>query len=111
MSTSKETMTANPTKKISNQMRGVLTIFAANRFLKDSVLRFIDIQNESIDWKQIFSATKGSSYMAASIIAYGIWTDSLWQNSDPFEGAVNLDREIKEACLRALALRWGLTSS
>lgn len=94
--------------KMSKQMRGVLMIFAANRFLKDSVLKYIDIPGESINWNQIFSATKGSNFMAAALFAYGIWTDELWKQSNPFEGALNLDREIQDACLRALALRWGI---
>ena len=91
-------------------MRGVLSIFASDRFLKDAVLKYVDIHSESIQWDQIFKVSFSSGHKAAVEIAYLIWTDEIPENANPFAAALTMDCETQEACLRALALRWGISS-
>lgn len=94
--------------KLSVQMRAVLLIFEADPYLKKSVFPFINIQNESIRWDQIFRMSFGSGHRAAVTFAYSIWTDEIRENSNPFEAALSMSVGLQQACLKALALRWGL---
>lgn len=98
----------NSQLKFSVQMRAVLLIFEADSYLKKSILPFIDIHNESIRWDQIFKMSFGSGHRAAVTFAYSIWTDEIRENSNPFEAALSMSIGLQQACLKALALRWGL---
>ena len=99
---------ALPQRKLSIQMCALLLIFTADPRLMKSVEPFIDLKNEAYDWEQIRKIPMGSGHLAAVSLAFGIWTDRVLEDSNPFELALNMDRPLQRACLQALSLRWGL---
>ncbi|MGZ3749486.1 MAG: hypothetical protein ACXVCE_09030 [Bacteriovorax sp.] len=104
--------TANIPKKAegraSAQMLAVLTVFSSDANLMAQVLPFIDLDQESILWEEIFKLPFGSDYQGAVDFAYGLWTDRVRENTNLFDAALSLNPKIQAALLQALALRWGL---
>lgn len=103
-------MALNPAQKYSTQMKCVLLILEADKYLKDSVLPFIDLKAESINWDPILKMPFGSGHRAAVTWMYGLWVDKLPSRRDPFESAFSMSPRLQVAALKALALRWGLSS-
>lgn len=97
-----------PVGKLSPQMCAVLRIITAEQLLSDAVFRFINIQDDSIDWDAIFSLDLGASYLAAIQFAYAVWTDRLKPDSHLFEDALSMSPELRRACLKAIGIRWGI---
>ncbi len=97
-----------PVGKLSPQMCAVLRIVTAEQFLSDAVFRYINIQNDSIDWEPIFSLDLGTGFRAAIDIAYAVWTDRLKPGSQLFEDSLSMSPELQRACLKAIGIRWGL---
>ena len=92
----------------SNEMRAVLKIVQADRFLEELVMPHIDVGNDSIDWDRIFKNHFCSGHRAAISFAYSVWTDQIRPRANPIEAAYSMDDTLKVACLRALAIRWGV---
>ncbi|HEY8270423.1 MAG TPA: hypothetical protein VIG33_06000 [Pseudobdellovibrionaceae bacterium] len=90
----------------SIEMKAVLEILNADSFLMESVMPFIDFQNENIYWDQIFKNSFGSGHRGALLFAYAIWTDEV--RSNPFDAAFSMGPKLQIAVLKAMALRWGL---
>jgi hypothetical protein len=97
-----------PQRKPSAQMRAVLMILEADSYLKKTVLPFVDVNRESINWEPIFKMPFGSGHKAAVTWAYAVWTDEVRMKSNPFDGALSLSPALQRAVLQALALRWGM---
>jgi hypothetical protein len=97
-----------PTRKLSTQMRAVLLIFNADPYLMEAVSPWINLETESIYWDKIFKLSFSSGHRAATLWAYGIWTDSQPPRGDIFDAADSLSSNFKVAILEALCLRWGL---
>ena len=97
-----------PVGKLSRQMCAVLRIITAEQCLSDAAFKYIDIQNDSINWEPIFALELDSGCRAAIEFAYAAWTDQLKPNSQLFEGALNMSPELQKACLKAIAIRWGI---
>ena len=95
-------------RKMSNQMKAVLTILSSDRELMDAAGKHVDWINESICWEPILKIAWGSGHRAALSYAYGIWRDEIRPQSNPFEDALNMDLHLRRAVIRALAIRWGL---
>ena len=92
----------------SLQMRAVLTVIAADRDLIRVSLAHIDRSNEAINWDNIFKQHLSSGQRGALLIAYALWTDEVKRGFALFDLALNMEVDLKCACLRALALRWGV---
>lgn len=99
---------SQPAKKLSTQMVALLLIFSADAGLMASVEPFVDLKQNMVDWDQILKTPFSSGHWAAVLIAYSMWTDKVFEGSDPFEAALNMDRPLKRGCIHALELRWGL---
>ncbi|MCM2282838.1 MAG: hypothetical protein NDI61_13440 [Bdellovibrionaceae bacterium] len=95
-------------RKLSTQMRAVLLIFGADKFLMESVAPFINFDTETISWDQINKIPFGSGHRAATAWAYGVWTDQPRPKSNVFDAALSMSPGLQAAVLQALALRWGL---
>lgn len=95
-------------RKFSTQMRAVLLIFGADKFLMESVAPFINFDTETIYWDQINKIPFGSGHRAATAWAYGLWTDEPRPKSNVFGAALSMSPGLQAAVLQALALRWGL---
>ncbi len=96
-------------QKPSTQMKAVLMILDADTYLKDNVLPFINLKTETISWEPILKMSFGSGHRAAVTFMYGLWTDELRPESNPFDAALSLNPNLQMAVLKALALRWGLS--
>ncbi|HEY8269957.1 MAG TPA: hypothetical protein VIG33_03655 [Pseudobdellovibrionaceae bacterium] len=94
--------------KLSPQMCAVLRIITADQFLSDAVFRFINIQNDSIEWELIFSLDLDLGHRAAIEFANMVWNDRLKPDSQLFEDALSMSPELQRACLKALGMRWEL---
>ena len=97
-----------PVGKLSPQMCAVLRIITAEQVLSDAVFRYIDIQNDRIEWEPIFSLDLGTGFRAAIQFAYAVWTDQLKPGNQLFEDSLNMSPELQRACLKAVGIRWGL---
>jgi len=95
--------------KLSTQMRAVLMIFNADPYLSECALPFVDTERDSICWDPLFKMGFGSGHKAAVVFAYSVWTDEIKENCNPFDAALSMSQDLQAACLKALALRWGLT--
>jgi hypothetical protein len=95
-------------RRASVQMLAVLTVFSSDAHLMAQVRPFIDLDLESISWKEIFKIPLGSDYQGAIGFAYGLWTDRVQEKTNPFDAALSLSPRIQAALLQGLALRWGL---
>ena len=97
-----------PVGKLSRQMCAVLRIVTADQDLSNAVFRFIDIQNDSVDWEPVFGLDLSAGNRAAIQIAYAVWTDQLKAGTNLFEDALNMTPDLKRACLKAIGMRWNL---
>lgn len=98
---------ANSSRKFSMQMRAVLIIFNADPYLMEAVTPFINFETESIYFDKIMRLPFGSGHKAAVQWAYGCWVDEQ-PKGNCFDGALNMNPQLKIAVLEALCLRWGL---
>lgn len=94
--------------KLSCQMRAVLLIVEADPYFKNAVLPFIDLERESIGWNRIFKIPFGSGHKAAAHWMFSVWTDEVGPKANPFDAALSMSVDLQMACLKALALRWGI---
>jgi hypothetical protein len=101
--------TTNSNLKISTQMKAVLRIFSADPSLLELVTPYIHLDSDSLDWDPIFELPLNSGFKAATGFAYAIWRDELRPRSNPFDGILNAEPELKKAVVSALACRWGLS--
>ena len=97
-----------PERKFSTQMRAVLLIFGADKFLMESVTPFINFDTETIHWDQICKVPFGAGHRAAVTWAYGVWTDEPRPRSNCFDAALSMSPSLQAGVLKALVLRWGL---
>ena len=97
-----------PERSLSTQMRAVLLIFGADRFLLEAVKPFIDYREENIFWDHIWKIPLCRRHKAAVLFAYAVWRDETRPKSNLFDAALSMNLSLKRACLDALALRWGL---
>jgi len=97
-----------PTRKLSSQLRAVLTILQADPCLEKAIMPYICLESESIDWEQIYSMHLCSGHRAAITWCFNLWTDQYRPRVNSFDAALNLDNRFKHAVLQALGLRWGL---
>ena len=95
-------------KAPSMQMRAVLHIVSADQALEALLMPYIDLKNESIDWTSIFKLALSKNHLSAVLIAFCVWTDRARSKTNPFELAMEMEQNLKRACLEALAIRWGL---
>jgi hypothetical protein len=99
-----------PQRKLSVQMRCVLTVLEADSYLKSALSPHIDLELETIHWDRIFKIPFSSGHKTAVSWIYGIWTDETRPRANVFGGALNLSAHLQTAILNALALRWGLAT-
>jgi hypothetical protein len=97
-----------PIKKFSNQMLAVLMIFSADQSLMRQVESHINLASEEINWDEIRKISFSPGHWAAVLVAYSVWTDQVFEGANVFEAALNMDRQLKRACIQALMLRWEL---
>ena len=102
---------SKPQRKLSTQMQAVLLILNADPNLMERVRSFINVESETISWDPLLKMGLGSGHRAAITWAYGVWTDELRPESNPFDAALSLDPKLQVAVLKALGLRWGLKVS
>jgi hypothetical protein len=95
-------------KKLSQQMRAVCTILAADPDLSRIAGRHVDPDNDRIDWDAIFKYPWGSGHKAVLGWAYALWRDEGLAKINLFDGALNLDYPLLNAILEALVIRWNL---
>ena len=94
--------------KISLQMRAVLTVLAGDPHLMDTVCKFVDFKNNTVQWDQIFAAPMTEGQQVAFHWAYAFWFDDVIEQFNVFKAAHLMNHELRLAVLRALRLRWGL---
>src|ERR1700730_17906534 len=97
-----------PVGKLSRQMCAVLRIVTADQHLSDAAFRFINLQDDSVDWEPIFALDLDPGNRAAIQFAYAVWSDQLNPGSNLFEDALNMTPDLKRACLKAIGMRWNL---
>jgi hypothetical protein len=97
-----------PQRKMSVQMRCVLTVLEADPYLKTALSPHIDFHLESINWDRIFELRLGSGHSTVVSWLYALWVDEPRPDSNVFGGTFNLSSGLQTAILDALALRWGL---
>jgi len=95
-------------KKISTQMRAVLTIFSVDPYVMEIVRPHINFNTETIHWDPIFKFGWCSGHRACVVWAYSLWTDEIRSRSNPFDAALSLGPKLQVAVLKALSIRWGL---
>ena len=95
-------------KAPSTQMRAVLHIISADSSLESVVMPHIDLNEESIDWKPIFKLPLSTGHMTAALVAYSMWTDRVRTKTNFLATATSMDQTLQQACLEAIAMRWGL---
>ena len=93
----------------SRQMRAVLTILATDPELDRLTSRYVDIEDDSIYWTEIFKSPMSSGHRCALEWACLIWTNQMPEGDyNIFDASLNLDKRLKGAILRAMALTWGI---
>lgn len=95
-------------RKLSTQMRAVLTILSADSYLMKTVGPHINLNTETIHWDPIFKFPWCSGHRACVTWAYSLWTDEIRSRANPFDAALNLSPKLQMALLKALSIRWGL---
>lgn len=95
-------------RKISTQMRAVLTIFSADLYLMRLVEPHINLSTETNQWDPIFKFPLSSGHRVCAVWAYSLWTDEIRTKANPFDGTLNLDSNLQAAILKALSIRWGV---
>ncbi len=93
--------------KLPAELRAVLQIFRYDRELQVKVLPHVDFARQSINWNRIWENDFSGGYAAAIIWAQAIWCDQIQTQSDPFDRALAMVPGLRQAVLRALAIRWG----
>jgi hypothetical protein len=102
------TLTATQARPIPRELRAVLRIFTADDELKRKTFPHVNLNRTSIDWPAIWSSDFGGGHAAVLTFAQAIWCDQVVTKADPFDRAFAMDNKLKQACLEALAIRWGL---
>lgn len=95
-------------RKLSTQMRAVLTILSADSYLMGIVEPHINLSTETIHWDPIFKFPWCSGHRGCVVWAYSLWTDEIRSRANPFDAALSLSPKLQIAVLKALSLRWGL---
>ncbi|MBL7545529.1 MAG: hypothetical protein JNL11_17045 [Bdellovibrionaceae bacterium] len=95
-------------RRISTQMRAVLTILSADPYVMEVVKHYINLDTETIQWDPIFKFGWSSGHRACVLWAYSLWTDEIRTRSNPFDAALSLNPKLQTAVLTALSIRWGL---
>jgi hypothetical protein len=95
-------------KAPSTQMRAVLHIISADSSLEAVAMPYIDLNEETIDWKPIFKLPLSTGHHTAALVAYSMWTDRVRGKTNLFASAPSMDQTLKQACLEAIAMKWGL---
>ena len=92
----------------SRQMRAVLTILATDPELDRITSRFVDIKNDSIQWKPIFDSAMSSGQRCALSWARALWCEQLPVNADyiMLDAVHNLEPRLKGAIVKAIATTW-----
>lgn len=95
-------------RNVSQQMHAVLTILNSNEEFLSRVQSHINLENESIDWDQIFKQSWSSGQRGVLAWAYNLWRDEYQKGINSFASALDMDRVSQSAVIRALTIRWGL---
>lgn len=98
-------------RKMSEQMRAVMTILSSSEELLKKAKPYVDLGNESINWDEIFKVAKSASHQSLVGFAFALWRDELKPRINIFDGALNLDRSAQMAILQAMMIRWNLSNS
>ena len=101
----------NPQKRISTQMRAVLTLLQSDQELLRAVNQHIDLNTESIYWDQIFAKSWSSGQRALLTWGFNLWRDENRKGASSFELALGMDQKFQLAILNALAVRWGIQAA
>ena len=96
-------------RPMSPKMGAVLAIFDADPLLAGAAFSAIDLEKETVDWTKIFKRLRGTELREAAEWAFCIWTDTVPAKSNPFHSAIVLERKLRRAILKALAIHWGLS--
>jgi hypothetical protein len=97
-----------PTPKYSQQMRAVLTVFAADSGLYGTVSPAIDFANESFDWEQIFSLALSPDQKLAADWAFCLWRDEIRDGANLYDSLLSADPHLQRAIVKALSVRLGV---
>ena len=98
-----------PTRRQSLQLRSVLTVISGDPQLARIGIRFIDLANESINWDDLLNQEWSSGQRIALEWARILWTDHYRdKNLNIFDDAFSMDKNLRAAVLRALAMRWSV---
>lgn len=92
----------------SREMRAVLHIINSDSEMQRLGLKYIDQENERINWKGIWSQDYCGGFAAAMLWAQAIWSDKVETKGDPFDRGFAMDPHLQKSVLEALAIRWGL---
>ena len=93
-------------KKISKEVLSVLLIVSSDFYLQQSTREFINITDQTINWKALFKLPLSESHKAALVWAHCIWKNEIPPNDNPFVMASAMDAELKKVVLEALKFRW-----
>ena len=98
------------TKSMPPELSAVLVILNADNELRTKALPFVDIKKSEIDWNGVFGNAFGSGHRAACVWAKSLWTDQAPAKVDIFDRSFSISPTLQAVVLKALAIRWGLTS-
>ncbi len=96
-------------RRQSLQLRAVLTVISGDPELARIGIRFVDLVNESINWDELLNWEWSSGQRIALEWARLLWTDRYREKElNIFDDAFSMDKNLRAAVLRALALRWSV---
>jgi hypothetical protein len=89
-------------------MRAVLTIFAADSGLYNTVSPAIDFANESFDWEQIFALPLSPDQKLAAEWAFCLWRDEIRDGANLYDSLLSAEQHLQRAIVKALSVRVGV---
>ena len=92
---------------MSQQMKAVMTIISACDDMNRYASPHIDLRLDKIDWDPIFKVRWTTSQKTALGWAFALWRDEPRPRFNVFESSSAIDRELQNAILHALMIRWG----
>ena len=93
-------------KKLSRETLSVLLIVSADFYLQQSTRPFIDIADQTVNWKALFKLPLTDSHKAALTWAHCIWRNEIPEGCNPFAMASSMEPELRKVILEALKFRW-----
>ena len=99
----------SPASKVSLQMRSVITILVTDEALFDLVSPCLDYTEGTIDWARISGLGLSPGHKAVIDWAYICCKDEIPEGFNPFESILNMEVNYRQAIVKALGSRWGVS--